>query len=72
MPKQNIPMIPPPRWITRDTAKALRCSMRSVQNYRDNCGLPFMKISARKFIYDPAAVEQWAKARSRKSNANGQ
>lgn len=66
MPKQIF--IPPPRWVTRETAQYLRASERSVQNYRDHEGLPHIRVSPRKILYDPKEVERWAKQRSRKSN----
>ena len=60
MPKQNII---PPRWTTREVAQFLRASLRSIQTYRDSENLPHLRISARKFLYDPLEVAAWAKKR---------
>jgi hypothetical protein len=44
-------------WTAKETAKFLRCCLRSLDAYR-GAGLPHYKIN-RKLLFDPAQVRAW-------------
>jgi helix-turn-helix protein len=62
MPK--IAIATPPRWTTREVAEHFRTTERSILNWRNNAGLPYLKINPRKILYVPEELAAWAKKRA--------
>ncbi len=62
MPKQIIQT--PTRWVTKEVAEHFRTTDRTILNWRNNAGLPCIRIIARKIVYDPHELEAWARQRA--------
>jgi hypothetical protein len=50
-------------WTAKETARFLRCCLRSLDSYR-RVGLPSYRIG-RKVLFDPAAVKAWLTTQTR-------